>query len=432
MKVGILGSGLTGLTIAKFLECDYEVLEKEKECGGLCRSINDEGFVFDYGGAHAIFSRDKEILGVMVKILGSNTAKNRRNSKVFFKGRYVKYPFENGLSDLPKKDNFECLYHYLKNDYKKPTNFKEWIYYTFGKGIAEKYMVPYNEKIWNIKAELMNMEWVEGRIPKPPVGDVVKSSLGIETEGYKHQLFFYYPLKGGIQAFIKSLESGLKITRNFEIKKVIKEDNKWIVSDGKDKREFDKIVSTIPIFDLINCLDNVPEDVKKAISGLRYNSLITVLIGIDKEHLSDISWLYIPDKEFAFHKMSFPKNYSKFTVPEGKSAVMAEITANKEDGFWEKSDKEIIEHVVNGLNKMKIINKNDIFYTNVIRSKYAYIVYTIDYYKNLKIVKDFIKKQEIEICGRFAEFEYLNMDACIKRGIAMAKNMRGNKGRLKF
>ncbi|HID60964.1 MAG TPA: hypothetical protein EYP46_03795, partial [Hadesarchaea archaeon] len=51
-KVGILGGGLAGLASASFLRHDFEVLEKNDECGGLCRSLTEKGFTFDYGGGH--------------------------------------------------------------------------------------------------------------------------------------------------------------------------------------------------------------------------------------------------------------------------------------------------------------------------------------------------------------------------------------------
>lgn len=158
MKTAILGGGLTGLTLGYFLNqrrIDFEILEKESECGGLMRTLQEDGFTFDYGGSHILFTKDKEVLDFTVNLLGDNKIKNRRNTKILYKGHYVKYPFENGLADLPKEDNFECLYYFIQNiikkekgELKRPNNLKEWFYYTFGKGISEKYLIPYNEKIW--------------------------------------------------------------------------------------------------------------------------------------------------------------------------------------------------------------------------------------------------------------------------------------------
>jgi len=431
-KIGILGGGLTGLTVAHLLKCSYEILEKESECGGLCRSITENGFTFDYGGAHAFFSKDKETLNLILKILGENSVKSKRNAKVFFSGKYIKYPFENGLSELPPEDNFECLYHYvngLLSDRKKPENFEEWLYYSFGKGIAEKYLIPYNNKIWNYDLKNMGIDFVEKtRIPQPPLKDILKSSLGIETEGFLHQLYFYYPEHGGTQAFIKSLEKDVtNVVRNFDVKKIKKAGSQWLVSDGNTEKTYDKLISAIPVFELISALEDVPENIVEAVQSLKYNSLICIMIGLNKIKKTDISWLYVPNKKYKFHKMSFPANYSKFTVPENKSSVMVEITSNKGDGTWEMSDEDLINEAIGGLDEMGIIDKKEVIYSSTKRSKYAYVIYDKMYSKNLSIIKRYLEDIGIELCGRFAEFEYLNMDACVFRAIRLAEGINKNE-----
>jgi protoporphyrinogen oxidase len=433
VSIGILGGGLTGLTIANSLTCAFEVLEKKSECGGLCKSMQQDGFTFDYGGAHIIFSRNREPINFMLGMLGENYVRRRRNNKIFFKGRLVKYPFENGLSDLPKEDCFECLYHYIRNDYGRPSNFKEWLYYTFGKGIAEKYLIPYNEKIWNYDAERMSLHWVEGRIPKPPLEDVIKSAIGIETEGYTHQLYFYYPKIGGIQALIKAMENGVssKICKNFEISRVERRNDKWMVSNGKEERAFDQLISTIPIFDLIGAMDKVPKTVLKALNGLKYNSLISVSLGIDMPELNDITAMYFPDKDFYPHRVGFPMNFSKHNVPRGKSSLIAEITANEGDGVWELDDNHIIQHVIDGLYQKGIISQKAVCFSKVMRSKYAYVVYDLEYLEHIRAIRNYLTELGIILCGRFAEFEYLNMDACVERGIELAEHLNGKFGRMR-
>src|SRR3989344_3480096 len=119
MKVGILGGGLTGLVVGSALKMPYQIFEKENECGGLCRTYLKDGYTWDYCGAHILFSKNQEVLDLEKKLLGKNLAYRRRNNKVFFKGKLVKYPFENGLSELEPQDKFECLYKYLFNSHKK-------------------------------------------------------------------------------------------------------------------------------------------------------------------------------------------------------------------------------------------------------------------------------------------------------------------------
>ena len=107
---------MSGLSLGYFLNqknVDFILLEKSNEVGGLLRLIQLEDFTFDIGGSHVIFSKDKEILNFMISLLGDSIIKNRRNTKILYKGNYVKYPFENGLSDLPEEDNFECIHYFI-------------------------------------------------------------------------------------------------------------------------------------------------------------------------------------------------------------------------------------------------------------------------------------------------------------------------------
>src|SRR5262245_58857039 len=106
--IGILGGGVSGLSLACFLERSAEVLEAEERPGGLARTFGQDGFLSDIGG-HIMFSKDREVLDRMVATLGDNVERRRRNNQILYQGRYVKYPFENGLSALPREVAYECL-----------------------------------------------------------------------------------------------------------------------------------------------------------------------------------------------------------------------------------------------------------------------------------------------------------------------------------
>jgi len=425
MKIGILGGGLAGLSLGYFLNSrnrDFLILEKNSETSGLLKSIQIDGFTFDAGGSHVIFSKNKEVLSFILSILKGNIVRNRRNAKILYKGRYVKYPFENGLAELPKRENFECLYYFIQNYTKKekgllpsPKNLKEWFYYMFGKGIAEKYLVPYNEKLWKFPLEGMDINWVS-RIPQPPLKDIIKSSLGIPTEGYRHQLYFYYPKFGGIQALAKALEEPIKnkIITNFEVKKIKKEDGKWIVSNGKAELEFEKIISTIPLGELITILKDAPKEIKRTARELKFNSLITVGIGIDKPKVNNFSWVYIPDQEILSHRISFPSNYSPYVSPNKKSSILAEITYRDGDEIGKMKNEEIVERTIEDLHTLKVINKNDVVTTTAHRIKYAYVIYDLECSENLRKIITYISKIGIDVIGRFGKWEYLNMDQTVE------------------
>lgn len=423
-KTGILGGGLAGLTVSAHLETESEVLESHERPGGHCQSVQEDGYTYDAGGPHIMFSRNPQTLDFMVQLLGGNVYRGRRNNKIFYKDRYVKYPFENGLYDLDPQDRFECLVHYIKNDHPAPTNFKEWMYHTFGTGLTEKYLLPYNEKIWNVAAEQMSLDWVEGRVPRPPVEDVIKAAVGVDTEGYTHQLHFYYPERGGIEALPVGMAQRVRdITNEFPIRNVRRSDDGWMVSDGQRERWYPRIVSTIPLHEMVNVVEGVPEEIKQCVASLRYNSLFTVTVGLAGETLPDYTAIYVPEPSLPFHRLSFPAIFSPYNVPKGRSMVQAEITANAGDGFWELDDDEVLRRVVSGLEGMDLLKPSQICYSKVIRTNYAYVVQDFTYRKYLDKAKAYFEGLGIALCGRGAEFEYINMDQCIERGIKLATRL---------
>ncbi len=424
MNTGILGGGLSGIALQSFLNSESEILEKEDRVGGLCRTFNKDGFYYDIGG-HILFSKDQKIMEFIRTALGKNINACKRKNDIFFKDRFVKYPFENGLGALDKEDIFDCLIGYLKNDHPKPSNFLEWIYHTFGDGIAEKYLVPYNKKIWKTPLDKMGLEWVE-RVPKPPMEDIVKSALGIETEGYVHQLYFYYPAEGGIEGLIKALlKDNAKVTAGYEVREIRKRDDMWIVSNGKKERSYDRLVLTIPVKEAVKCIDNVPKVVSDAADALRHNSVRVVLVGVNNESLFDKSAIYIPSVDITPHRICYMGYFSKNNVPSGKSSLMAEVTTHEGHELYKLSDDDLIQKVVDEIHKAGFINKQDVVATDVKNLEYGYVVYDADYRKNVEIVRDYFAGIGIELHGRFAEFDYINMDEVIRRSMKLADKLNG-------
>jgi protoporphyrinogen oxidase len=426
VKTAILGGGLSGLTLARLLQeqgRDVVVLEAEREYGGLCRSKTERGFTFDTGGSHIIFSRDTDVLAFMRRMIAGNEQRNNRNTKIFYKQQFIKYPFENGLFDLPPEDRFFCINGFVKNliavekgEVPAPTNFREWIYCTFGNGIAECYMVPYNEKIWKYPTDRMSHHWVDGRIPRPPVEDVIRSAIGIGTEGYTHQSVFSYPLDGGIEALVRAIAQPIEkfIKTGFVVTSIKKPKKQWQISDGKEVILADRCICTMPVQHLLLCLEGVPREVKNASAALKYNALVCVNIGI-RGPVPAISWLYVPDPAVGrTNRISFPSGYSPHNAPDGCSAILAEITHQPGDEVAGMTDTELICDVVDMLQGMQILHRDQVVYSSVERQPFAYVVYDLEYQKNIAIVREYCTGIGIPLVGRFAQFEYLNMDGCIR------------------
>jgi protoporphyrinogen oxidase len=330
---------------------------------------------------------------------------------------------------LSKEAAYDCLIHFLKNDAKPPPHayFYEWMLYTFGSGITERYLAPYNRKIWKLDPALMGTEWVD-RIPRPPVEDVVKSALGIETEGYTHQLYFFYPKESGIEslprAFADQVKRRQSLVVDYEVKSIRPTDRGWMVND---EREYRELVSTIPLGHLLRALPEVPSQVRDAALALRSNALRVVLFGVGRrEGLDDMTAAYLPDESVLAHRVCFNCAFSPAMAPPGCASLTSEITTTAGDGVYELSDDALTDRVHRDLVSLGILRPNDEIVERVVwREPIAYVVYDTHYAKNQFTILEFLKSKRIHVAGRFGEHKYVNMDACIRRSLDLASELEG-------
>ena len=173
-------------------------------------------------------------------------------------------------------------------------------------------------------------------------------------------------------------------------------------------------------------MEGIPTEVKRAVDSLKYNSLIVVMVGVAQPKLTEQFAVYVPQSDLLFHRLCFYGYFGNAYVPTGASSVVAEITANEGDSVWSMTDQEVADHVVDGLAREGFLSKKDVIATDVQRTKYAYVIYDVDYEKNLAVVYDYFKQQGIELCGRFAEFVYYNSDGVIRSAKTVATRVSSN------
>ncbi len=421
MKIAIAGGGLAGLALGHHIKhhikkegADFEILEKGARVGGLLRSETHQGYIFDTGGSHIMFSKDESILREMVNLVG-NVVMHRRITVIHYRGKFIKYPFENGIFMLSPQERFEILLDFVNNlakEKKKPENLKDFFVQLFGEKIVNKYLGPYNEKIWKRNIENIAMAWSDDRLPKPPVEDVLRATVGIETEGYVHQLRFFYPLNGGIESITRRLGEELK--ENIKVGnpvRRIKPEEEGIEVNGKF---YDYLISAIPLPSLLKILGG---DLEKFSNELDYNSVTVVGLGV-RGNLPDYHWAYIPDKDIIFHRIAFLSNYSPNMAPENRGNIIAEISHRPGE-----EPKDVIERTIEGLEKIGIDVEVEIAKKWV--NHYAYVVTDKNYFKILPEIRKRLEEKRILTLGRHGNWEYLNMDAVWKRAKEMSGALRG-------
>ena len=426
MKIIILGGGLAGLSLAHFYHGSSLILEKEKIPGGLCRSFLFQGVYHDIG-PHIIFSRNEKMLHILTSLTETNQL--RRSNQIFHKGQFVKYPFENDLSALPSHERDYCLTEFLSNPYESypSDNMLQFFLKTFGEGITRLYLQPYNEKIWKFDPSFMDIQMVE-RIPKPPKEDVIKSAKGEPTEGYTHQLFFHYPKSGGIQSLIHGLiqqiQNKTKIIPNIAIHKIEQKENQWQVYTDQGTFSGDQLVNCMPIHELVKYLPQLPQSLLQTVNALQYNSIYIVLIYVKKEMIGNHFAIYIADQTILFHRLS-RLNFlgASYCAPNGGTILQAEITYRSGSYLSQISQDSIMKQIADQLNQLGLIDKNDICDMTIKQYEYAYVIYDLNHRKHVDYILDELSNRGIQSCGRFAEFEYLNMDQTIEHSYHLANQL---------
>jgi protoporphyrinogen oxidase len=429
-----LGAGPSGLCLALFLKRGSEIVERSGNVGGHAASFTKEGYTFDYG-PHIMFSRNKPVLDFMIRALGDNVMRCRRNNKISYKGRLVRYPFENDLAALDPEDNFHCTWQYFNNPYKakfrRPRNLEEWLLSVFGQGICDAYLFPYNRKVWNLPVRRLSMLWAD-RIPRPQPETILRSAIGQKTEGYLHQLYYHYPRRGGYQAISEGFAARAGPVRfHYEVKAVRRVGRRWEITDGKSPMAFDALVSTIPIHELVRVARfAIPDRVREAVRNLIVNPMYVVSLGIQGEDAQQYTAVYFPEKEFLVNRISYPATFSSENAPRGCHSIQAEVTCRPNDRAWRMSDADVLEHVIAGLEKRSLLRREAVALTDVKRSKYAYVVYDSAYERNVKIVRDWFPRQGLHLAGRFSFFEYVNVDGAVERAMEIAGRINGRPVRL--
>ncbi len=351
----------------------------------------------------------------------------RRSNRIFYKGNFVKYPFENELSALPDKQRDWCLNTFLDNPYSRygVLNMLMFFYKTFGEGITRSYLEPYNRKIWKFEPSFMDTQMAE-RIPKPPPDDIVASAKGIATEGYFHQLYFYYPDKGGTESVIHSIAElcgdRMKAYTSTPCEKLRrKKDGTFLVQAGGRDYEFKHLVSTIPVHELIALIEpQPPEDIKRAVSELKYNSIHVTIVNTGKENIGNNFAVMVPDPDISFHRLSKVDFLGENYCLPGTSTLMVETTFRKGDRFDLKKD-DVSELIVKDLARTGFVPSAAVRFVKTRSFKYAYVIYDLHHRKNTNKIIRWLKALGIISVGRFAAFEYINMDAALTSAKKAAK-----------
>lgn len=448
-KIVILGGGLAGLTAGYELAQagkDVTVVEQHSGVGGLARTITVGKFKFDTG-PHRWYTKNDMVNRWMLSLLKDETIKVPRLTRIYFDGKFFNYPIKigNAMKGIGLKRSVKSLIDYVsarivyKFTNKKPATLEEGYIAQFGKTLYRTFFERYSEKLWGRKCSQISADWISQRSRGLDISTILKNALFGSEKVVSFVDEFSYPKKG-IGRLADKLAEGIikkggKVRLNSKVVTVNHRGTKisTVVVNNKDQQKIitgDEFISSIAISDLVSALNpQVPAKVTDTNRKLEYRDEVQVVLFINKEKITDDTWIYVHPFELAYMRVMEMDNWSKQLSPKGTTALVFEIACNEGDNIWKTADKELIRRITGSyLKEFNLINNEDISGGFVHRITKTYPVYHLGYQQDVSCLKGYLHKfTNLQLIGRNGIFRYNNMDHSVEMGLYAAFNIINNE-----
>ena len=409
-NLAIIGAGISGLSTAHLLKDRYNVVVFEKEAtpGGLIRCRRVDGSLYHLCGGHVFNSKRQDVLDwFWSKFMREEEfVKADRNSVVFMAdGKHIPYPVENHIylfDNETQKAFIEDLLTIARNEGYEPSNFEEFLKHRFGETLYRLYFKPYNEKVWRRSLTNVPLSWLEGKLPMPTVQEMIFNNINqVKEKSFVHSTFWYEKMNGS-QYIADKLAQDIDVRYNAGIESIERVPDGWCINGEM----FDAVVFCGNIKQLPSLLKGVDISQFAAdIDSLEYHGTTSVFCEIEA---NPYSWIYLPDSRYDSHRIICTGNFSPSNNAGGKMTATVEFTD-------EISKEEIIE-------QLKRIPMNP-KYLDHHYNKYTYPIQDVNTRGMVASLKEHLASEAFYFTGRFADWEYYNMDVAIGAAMDLCKNI---------
>lgn len=418
VKYLIVGGGISGLTFANYVGNDYLLVEKENEVGGYCRTIRKKDYVWDYGGHFFHFNTEEFKKKFVGSVNQEEIIYKEKNSKIFYKGKMVDYPFQTNIHQLEKEEFIDCLYDLFHKEEKEDyESFLDMLYGKFGKSIVEKFLKPYNEKLYAVDLKKLDKDAMGRFFPYadiPAIIDNMKANK--DTTSYNNT--FLYP-RFGAQVFIQILYNQLNkenVRLGCTVETIRMDQKEAILSDGTVV-SYEYLINTSPLNHFLPSIEGRPfGNVEHVLS---YNQVLVLNLGFDrKSKYQQEHWCYVPDKSINFYRMGFYDNI----LDADKLSMYIEIGYEKDDLI--DVDKQL-ELTIDNLKRTGVITEDTKLdsYAAVIMDP-AYVHISKESEEAVKQFMDVAKEDNIYSIGRYGAWTYCSMEDCMVMAKELADQLK--------
>jgi protoporphyrinogen oxidase len=415
VKYLILGGGISGISTAVFLgkNEDYLIIEKEEELGGYCRTVFQDGFTWDFSG-HFFHFKNEEIKNLIFQNIDPNVVLQiDKKSSIIYKNKIINFPFQKNIGDLEKEEFIECLYDFYnrKTDY-SPNNFLDWVYQNLGEGITNKFVKPYNEKLYACDLSELDINAMGRFFPKVTLDEIIESLKVKRDTSYNNS--FYYPKTGAI-TYVNSLLQNVdenKISKGEKITSIDK--NSKLVKTTKGVYEYEYLISSLPLNKLLE-LSNTEHNSKIYSS----NKVLVFNLGFDLPSNNPFHWIYVPSYETSFYRVGFYDNI----LGDDRCSMYVEIGLKTNQ---EIDTKTYLDTVLLDLRRLKLIDKHNLISWYSIVMDPAYVHLTSDSMKDSQIQLEKLENQNIYSIGRYGQWTYCSIEDNIVSAKSTVKKIKND------
>ena len=410
----VVGAGVSGLSFADWLESDdYLVVEGNAEIGGYCRTVQQDGFTWDYSG-HFFHFRHPAIERYLVeRMQGQEVRVIEKDARIWYRDAFVDFPFQRNIHQLPKDEMLECLYDlYFRAEThgdEEPSSFQEMLYAKFGRAIADKFLVPYNEKLYATDLSRLDVDAMGRFFPYADVDDVIRSFRRSEDGSYNAT--FTYPEGGAIQ-YVEALAQGVdraKIALEERVER-IDLDRRVAITQAREIG-FETLVSSMPLPRLL-AMSGVPYDR----SVYSWNVVQVFNLGFDRKGPEGPHWVYFPQRDLAFYRVGFYDNIF------GSDRMSLYVEIGREAGFT-ASESEIAatrERVLADLAKVGIAREHELVSSHHVLLDPAYVHITRDSVADAAQKQAALATRGVHSVGRYGSWTYCSIEDNIVEARALA------------
>ena len=400
VRYAIVGAGVSGLSFADRLQDDdYLIFEANDEIGGYCRTVRQDGFIWDYSG-HFFHFRQPEIEQELVRRMGPDSVlRVQRDSRIYFGSRFVDFPFQKNIHQLGVADFARCLRDLLVRQKGEPVNFKDMLYKKFGQGIAELFLIPYNEKLYATDLSSLDVDAMGRFFPHASLKDILKNIVAPDNQSYNAT--FTYPRGGAIQ-YVEAIAQGVdadKICMNERVT-AIDLGTKTLTTTRRQVR-FEQLISSAPFVQLLQMLGE-PVDP----SVYSYNKVEIFNLGFDKKGMNDVHWVYVPQRDLCFYRVGFYDNI----MGEDRMSLYIEIGHPADRALPEGQRQATLARVLDDLRKAGLVTDQELVSHHHVVLDPAYVHITTRSIAEVKKTRAALGAQGVHSIGRYGGWTYCSIE----------------------